>query len=91
MLSKWGVFPHQMGPQIWGNNLAEASSTGGERIPQRQNKGESSLLKTRQNSGRKDSRREVVSTEAVGGGSSYREKMRSYGDVWNSPFFGNCV
>lgn len=64
-----------------GNNLWEASNTGGERINGRQNKGDSSLLTTSKESSRKDSRREVFSTEAVGGGYSYREKMRRYGDL----------
>lgn len=66
---------------MWGDNLWEASNTGGERIHGRQNKGDSSLLMTSEENSRKDSRREVFSTEAVGGGYSYREKMKRYGDL----------
>lgn len=58
-------------PPNVGHNRASAKAemkAGGERIHLRQNKGDRSLLKAPQRSGRQDSRGEAVCNEGVGGG-----------------------
>lgn len=63
------------GPEMWGNDRVEASSTGGERIHPRQNKGVRSLLRE-QGSCRQASKAGTVCDEASGGGCFSKGKVR---------------
>ena len=72
---------------MWGEDQVEANGAGGERIHLRQNKGNRSLWNTPQGSSR-----QVMSAMRQWEGAVFKAgKVRSYGDIWNFPFFGNCA
>lgn len=67
-----------------------ASGSASERIQQRQDKGDRSLLNTLHGSRGQDGRGETVGHEAMARG-QLQGGGREYGEVRNLPSFGNCL